>query len=205
MYPKIEINTKKVPAAAATDAVTTPLEINQKMKKILLIKDGFTFFTRKDDTVVVNSTQKNLCKPILSTDGYEDYTIYKKNIRDFFNFDDVEVKNEYFLDFDEKVGNFDRDYYFIILPDVVDEDLLVKALSIEKDFYYLVNLTGDNLESYLSGVLVRHPFDERDGREIEGVPGVIGKGANAPFAEDDITVALGHDVLGGHQQLFKGG
>lgn len=153
MYPKIEIKSKKVPATGAADIEVTPLEINKKMKKILLIKDGFTFFTRKDDTVVANSQQKNLCKPILSTDGYEDYKIYKKNIRDFFAFDDVDVKNDYLLDFDEKVGNFDRDYYFIILPDVVDEDLLVKALSIERDFYYLVNLTGENLESYLAGVV----------------------------------------------------
>lgn len=153
MYPKISIKTKRVQGTGNTPTVQTPLEINSKMKKILLIKEGFKFFTRKDDKVVIDTEDKYLCKPILKSDGYKEYKIYKKNIREFFNFDDIDVKNAYLGDFEEKIGNFDRDYYFIMLPDVPDTDALVRALTIEKEFYYLVNLTGDNLESYLTSVV----------------------------------------------------
>ena len=41
--------------------------------------------------------------------------------------------------------------------------------------------------------------------EVEGVAGVIGEGAHAAFAEDDLVVALAHDVFGGHQELVECG
>ena len=31
------------------------------------------------------------------------------------------------------------------------------------------------------------------------------EGAHAALAEDDLVVALAHDVLGGHEELFEGG
>ncbi len=43
-----------------------------------------------------------------------------------------------------------------------------------------------------------------DGAEIEGVAGGGFKGADAAFYEDDVLVALGHDVFGGHQPFFDG-
>ncbi len=41
--------------------------------------------------------------------------------------------------------------------------------------------------------------------EVERVAGVIGKGAHAALAEDDLVVALAHDVLGGHEELVERG
>ena len=41
--------------------------------------------------------------------------------------------------------------------------------------------------------------------QVEGVAGVVDEGADAAFAEDDLVVALGHDVFGGHQKLVEGG
>ena len=41
--------------------------------------------------------------------------------------------------------------------------------------------------------------------EIERVAGVIGEGAHAALAQDDVVVALAHDVLGGHQKFFQRG
>ena len=44
-----------------------------------------------------------------------------------------------------------------------------------------------------------------DGGQVQGVPGVGGfVGADAPLAEDDLLVAVGHDVLGAHEQLLDG-
>ena len=39
--------------------------------------------------------------------------------------------------------------------------------------------------------------------EVEGVARVVGEGAHAALAEDDLVVALAHDVLGGHQELVE--
>ena len=41
--------------------------------------------------------------------------------------------------------------------------------------------------------------------EVERVAGVVGEGAHAAFAEDDLVVALAHDVFGGHQEFFERG
>ena len=42
-----------------------------------------------------------------------------------------------------------------------------------------------------------------DGGQIQRVAGVVVKGADAPLAENDLLVAVGHDVLGAHQQLLQ--
>ncbi len=47
--------------------------------------------------------------------------------------------------------------------------------------------------------------DFGDDGEGEGVAAVGFKGADAAFAEDDVGVALGHDVLGGEHEFFEGG
>src|SRR5580698_7035739 len=44
-----------------------------------------------------------------------------------------------------------------------------------------------------------------DDAEVKGVAGVVGKGAHAPLAENHLIVALAHNVLGGHQELFERG
>ena len=50
------------------------------------------------------------------------------------------------------------------------------------------------------GELVEHGH----GGEVQGVAGVVVKGADAPLAKDDLLIAAGHDVLGAHQELFEG-
>ena len=52
---------------------------------------------------------------------------------------------------------------------------------------------------------VAEALDGGNDAEVEGVAGVVGKGAHAALAEDDLVVALAHDVLGGHEELFEGG
>ena len=42
----------------------------------------------------------------------------------------------------------------------------------------------------------------RHGVEVEGVAGAGLEGADAALAQDDVVVALAHDVLGGHEQLI---
>ena len=46
--------------------------------------------------------------------------------------------------------------------------------------------------------------DDRHSGEVEGVAGVLLKGADAALTEDDLLVAAGHDVLGAHDPLFDG-
>ena len=41
--------------------------------------------------------------------------------------------------------------------------------------------------------------------KVEGVARVVVEGADAAFAEDDIVIALGHDVFRGHQELVERG
>jgi hypothetical protein len=52
---------------------------------------------------------------------------------------------------------------------------------------------------------VAEALDRGNDAEVEGVAGVIGKGAHAALAEDDLVVALAHDVLSGHEELFQRG
>ena len=51
------------------------------------------------------------------------------------------------------------------------------------------------------GQLLYHGNDA----DIEGVAGVVGKGADAALAEHHVIIALAHDVLGGHQQFIESG
>ena len=51
---------------------------------------------------------------------------------------------------------------------------------------------------------VAEPFDNRDRGEVKRVAGSGFVGTNATLAEDDLVVALGHDVLGGEQPLVDG-
>ena len=44
----------------------------------------------------------------------------------------------------------------------------------------------------------------RHGRQIQGVPGGLLKGPDAPLAEDHVGVALAHNVFCTHQQFFNG-
>ena len=46
--------------------------------------------------------------------------------------------------------------------------------------------------------------DDRHSGEVEGVAGVLLKGADAPLAENDLLVAAGHDILCGHDPLLDG-
>ena len=48
-------------------------------------------------------------------------------------------------------------------------------------------------------------LDGGNDREVEGVAGKIGEGANAAFAEHDVVIALGKNVFGGHKELVEGG
>jgi len=48
-------------------------------------------------------------------------------------------------------------------------------------------------------------FDGRNDGEIERVAGEVGEGAHAAFAEHDVVVAFGEDVLGGHEEFVEGG
>jgi hypothetical protein len=41
--------------------------------------------------------------------------------------------------------------------------------------------------------------------EVERVAGVIGESAHSALAEDDVVVALAHDVFGGHEKFFERG
>ena len=50
---------------------------------------------------------------------------------------------------------------------------------------------------------VGHLVQHHHTREVEGVAHTGLKGADAPLAEDDVLVALGHDVLGAHHELFQ--
>ncbi len=52
---------------------------------------------------------------------------------------------------------------------------------------------------------VAEALDGGDDAEVKGVSGVIGEGAHAALAEDDLVVAFAHDVLSGHEELFQGG
>ena len=49
---------------------------------------------------------------------------------------------------------------------------------------------------------VRQVVQHRHGVEVEGVAGAGLEGADAALAQDDVVVALAHDVLGGHEQLI---
>jgi hypothetical protein len=48
-------------------------------------------------------------------------------------------------------------------------------------------------------------FDGRNDGEVERVAGEIGEGADAAFAEHDLVVAFGQDVLGGHEEFVERG
>ena len=48
-------------------------------------------------------------------------------------------------------------------------------------------------------------LDGRNDGEIKRVAGEIGEGAYAAFAEHHVVVALGEDVLGGHEKFVEGG
>ena len=48
---------------------------------------------------------------------------------------------------------------------------------------------------------VRQVVQHRHGVEVEGVAGAGLEGADAALAQDDVVVALAHDVLGSHEQL----
>src|SRR5881275_3000609 len=50
---------------------------------------------------------------------------------------------------------------------------------------------------------VRDASNGGDGREVERVARVLGEGAYAALAEDDVVVALGHYVLGGEKPLVE--
>ena len=52
---------------------------------------------------------------------------------------------------------------------------------------------------------VAEALDGGNDAEVERVAGVVGKGAHAALAEDDLVVALAHDVFGGHEELFERG
>jgi len=47
--------------------------------------------------------------------------------------------------------------------------------------------------------------DGGDNGEVEGVAGEIGEGADTALAEDDIVVALAHDVFGSHEEFVERG
>ena len=49
---------------------------------------------------------------------------------------------------------------------------------------------------------VRQVVQHRHGVEVEGIAGAGLEGADAALAQDDVVVALAHDVLGGHEQLI---
>ena len=51
---------------------------------------------------------------------------------------------------------------------------------------------------------VGQPLEHRHGGDVQGVAGEGLVSADAPLAEDHLLVALGHDVLGAHQELFDG-
>src|SRR4030042_506571 len=57
---------------------------------------------------------------------------------------------------------------------------------------------GDNGE-------VAYSLDRGNSAEVEGIPGVIREGADAPFAKNDASIAFGHDVFGGHEPFIDGG
>ena len=48
-------------------------------------------------------------------------------------------------------------------------------------------------------------FDGGNDGEVERVAREVGEGADAALAEDDVVVAFGHDVFGGHEQFFERG
>ena len=49
-----------------------------------------------------------------------------------------------------------------------------------------------------------HALEYRNSGNIECVAGVLLVGADAALAEDDVLVALSHDVLGAHQEFLHG-
>ena len=51
---------------------------------------------------------------------------------------------------------------------------------------------------------VGHLVEHDHAGEVEGVAHTGLKGADAALAEDDVLIALGHDVLGAHDELLKG-
>src|SRR4030043_2420872 len=52
---------------------------------------------------------------------------------------------------------------------------------------------------------VAYSLDGGNSAEVEGIPGVIREGADAPFTENDARIAFGHDVFGGHEPFIDGG
>ena len=52
---------------------------------------------------------------------------------------------------------------------------------------------------------VAEPLHGGNDAEVEGVAGVVSKGAHAALAENDLVVAFAHHVLGGHEKFLKGG
>ena len=48
-------------------------------------------------------------------------------------------------------------------------------------------------------------MDGRHDAQVEGVASVVDERADSALAEDDLIIALGHDVFGGHEQLVEGG
>ena len=51
---------------------------------------------------------------------------------------------------------------------------------------------------------MRQLVEYRNCRKIQGVAGIGFKGADTPFAENDILIALAHNVFCAHQQLLEG-
>ena len=51
---------------------------------------------------------------------------------------------------------------------------------------------------------VAHALDQRNGAQVERVARGGLEGADAALAQDDVRIALVHDVLGRHQPLFDG-
>ena len=47
-------------------------------------------------------------------------------------------------------------------------------------------------------------LDRRNEAQVKRVAGVVGKGADAAFAENHLVVAFTHHVFSGHQEFFQG-
>ena len=47
-------------------------------------------------------------------------------------------------------------------------------------------------------------LSDGDGGDVAGVAGGGFEGADAAFAQDDVGIAVGDDVFGGHQEFFDG-
>ena len=167
MIPKIKIESDTI-VTSVNNSESFDLGVLSEMKILLVINDNFKLFSREDDSVIVEGNSYSFCKPVVvSGDGFQYYKVYKQHIKDFFNVTEPVLEEKFFGDEFEKSNSiFDREYYFMVVPETPDEDTILKTLVAHRNLYYIVNLTGSDSTGEILVNTATRLEDKKYGRNV---------------------------------------